>query len=160
MLGDLGFADLFRSPEEIAQAHQDRLAKAEEMRQAILAATGSASSDDERIRVSYSEGEGIRELYLDPRAMRLSSEELASEIARLVNEARVDAQRQVQQLVEEAAQHGTLPDPNAIVEKMPEIERSVDELVRDSHEMTQQLMAIVERVQRAAESMPTRRSDT
>lgn len=159
MSEEFGFIDLFRGPEEIVRAQQERMAKAQELQRATAEITGVAASEDERIKVTFSESDGLRNLVLDPRVLRLPSEDLAHEIIRIVNQARDDARKQLQQLVADSAQDG-LPDPESVLEKMPEIERSVDELMRDSQAMTHQLMDIVERMKLAGESTPRRRPDS
>ena len=159
MSEEFGFIDLFRGPEEIVRAQQERMAKAQELQRATAEITGVAASEDERIKVTFSESDGLRDLVLDPRVLRLPSEDLAHEIIRIVNQARDDARKQLQQLVADSAQDG-LPDPESVLEKMPEIERSVDELMRDSQAMTHQLMDIVERMKLAGESTPRRRPDS
>lgn len=155
MSGDFSFIDLTRSPEEITRAHQERLAKLQELHDGA-AAEGVAASDNERIKATFSETEGLRELVLDPRALRLPSDELASEIVRLVNQARDEAQHKVRALADESTGEG-LADPNTVLEQLPDVERSVDGLMRDTQEITHQLMNLVARMTGGtspADSMP------
>ncbi len=158
-MSEFSFIDLSKGPEEIIRAHQERMARVQELQQATADIVGVAASEDERIKVNFSETEGVRNLALDPRVLRMPSEDLADEIMRLVNQARDDARRQIQQLVEDTAQDG-LVDPQTVLEKMPEIEQSVDDLMRDSQAITHQLMDIVERMRLAGESAPAPRTDS
>lgn len=98
------------------------------------------------IVVTYSEGNGVEEIRFDPRVMRMPSEDLAAEVARLVNEARADARRQMQQLVSE-----TFGEPTAIVDQLPEFQRTVDEVLRDTHQMRDQLDVLLDRMRKMTE---------
>jgi DNA-binding protein YbaB len=138
--------DLFGSPEEFQRAQEERLGKLAELQQKIAEATGTARSEDDRIVVTYSEGNGVEEIRFDPRVMRMPSEDLAAEVARLVNEARADARRQMQQLVSE-----TFGEPTAIVDQLPEFQRTVDEVLRDTHQMRDQLDVLLDRMRKMTE---------
>jgi hypothetical protein len=61
-------------------------------------------------------------------------------------------------VVEDSTPEG-LVDPHAFLEKMPDIERSIGDLMQETQTMTNQLMAVVERMQVSGESMPTTRRD-
>lgn len=159
MSQEFGYIDLTSGPEEIISAQRERLARVQELQRATAETVGTATSEDERIRATFSESDGLRELVLDPRVLRLPSEDLANEITTVVNQARDHARRQIQQLVEGSAQDG-LVDPATVLEKMPEIEQSVGDLMQDSQAITRQLMDIVERMRLAGESMPRRGPDS
>lgn len=147
MSGYFDLPDLFTDPEAFQRAQQERLAQANDLQRQVQETVGTAKSDDERIVVSYSEGKGIDELTLDPRVLRLPSEELAAEIKRLANAARDDARRQLGESFQ-----GTFGDPNELVEQLPEVERSVDEMMRDTHHMRDELMSILERMRKMTDS--------
>jgi len=146
---DLG--DLFQSPDAFWRAQQRRIAAAEELQRRIQAAVGTATSDDERITVSYSEANGVEELTLDPRALRAGSEELATRIRQAVNGARADAREQIATLVREAAKADGVPDPQDVLAQVPDFEKTMEEVLRDTEEMGQQLTDIVERMRRIAD---------
>lgn len=84
----LELSSVFTDPAQAAETQAEQLEKAEVLEQAIRDATGNATSPDDRIRVSWSESGGIDELVIDPRAMRQDSDELAAQIAGVVNAAR------------------------------------------------------------------------
>jgi DNA-binding protein YbaB len=156
MSQEFSFVDLSKTSDEVRQDQEQRLARIQEIQEAAVSAVGQAASEDERIKVSFNEAEGVRKIELDPRALRMASEDLAEEIARLVNEARKDAQQQVQQLMRDQAQDGTV-DPQAFLAKMPDIERSIGDLMQETQTMTTQLMDMVERMRINSESTPTAR---
>ncbi|GAB3426671.1 YbaB/EbfC family nucleoid-associated protein [Flindersiella endophytica] len=159
MSQDFSFLDLSRTSDEVRQDQEQRLAKIREIQEATVSAVGQAASEDERIKVSFTEAEGVQKIELDPRALRLPSDELATEIARLVNDARKDAQQQIQRLMQDSAQD-TAVDPQEFLQKMPEIERSIGDLMQETQTMTTQLMDMVERMRINGESMTsTRRPD-
>jgi DNA-binding protein YbaB len=156
MSQEFSFLDLSKTSDEVRQDQEQRLARIQEIQEATVSAVGQATSEDERIKVSYTEAEGVRKIELDPRALRMASEDLGDEIARLVNDARKDAQQQVQRLVQESAQDASV-DPQEFLAKMPDIERSIGDLMQETQTMTTQLMDLVERMRINGESMPTTR---
>lgn len=145
MSQDFGFLD--------PSMTEQRLAKIREIQEATASTVGRASSEDELIKVSYTEAEGVQKIELDPGALRMPPEELATELARLVNEARKDAQRQIQRLAQSAAPDSKV-DARAFLSKMPEIERNIGDLMKETQTMTSQLMGLVERMRISGESAP------
>lgn len=141
------FGDLTRDADDMLRSAQGRMAQVEDMQRRMAEIVGTAVSEDERISVAFSEANGLQKLALDPRAMRLASEDLAAEIIRLVNVARTDAQEQTQQLVAEMIGGGA-PDPQQLLEQMPAFEESMAEILRDTEQMGIDITDIVERMQR------------
>jgi hypothetical protein len=146
---DLG--DLLRSPEELYAAQREQLARAEELQRRIEEVTGSATSSDERITVSFSEAKGLHDLVLDPRVMRMPSADLAEEIVRLVNAARTEAHSQIQQVMNDTLGENGRPDPEQIGEQAAELQRSLDELMRDTMRMDGELTDVLDRMRRLAD---------
>lgn len=159
MSDEFSFIDLTRTSDEIREDQEERLAKIQEIQDAVATAVGEATSEDERIKVTYTEAGGVRDITLDPRAMRMPSEDLAAELVRLVNAARADAQQQVQKVVQDSTREG-LVDPREFLEKIPDIERTIGDLMQETQTMTNQLMTVVERMRVAGEGMPTGRRDS
>ncbi|HEX5597424.1 MAG TPA: YbaB/EbfC family nucleoid-associated protein [Micromonosporaceae bacterium] len=145
---DLGA--LVTNPDQILREHQERLAKVEQMQEGILNAVGTAHSGDQRITVSYSEADGVRELRLDPRVMRMPSEELAAEITRLVNEARADVRRQVEQITAESFAEGAL-NPHDVMERIPEFQQTMDDIMRDTLKASDELNVLLDRMRKMTE---------
>ncbi|MEQ4207812.1 YbaB/EbfC family nucleoid-associated protein [Actinopolymorpha sp. B17G11] len=142
--------DLLRSPEEIMATQREQLAKAEELQRRIGEVTGSATSEDERISVSFNEATGVEELKLDPRVMRMPSEDLAAEILRLVNAARADAQGQIQVVLDETFGGDGRPDPEEIGEQVAELQQSLDEMMGDTMRMDGELTSVLEQMRKLA----------
>ncbi|GAB3399852.1 YbaB/EbfC family nucleoid-associated protein [Flindersiella endophytica] len=141
------FGDLTRDADDMLRSAQGRMAQVEDMQRRMAEIVGSAVSEDERISVAFSEANGLQKLDLDPRAMRLASDDLSAEIIRLVNVAREDAQAQTQQLVAEMIGGGA-PDPEQLLGQLPAFEESMAEILRDTEQMGIDITDIVERMQR------------
>ncbi|WP_020579944.1 YbaB/EbfC family nucleoid-associated protein [Actinopolymorpha alba] len=140
-------SELFRAPHEIMRAHEEQLRKAEELQAKLQQLTGRAETDDGRISVSFSQANGIEDLTLDPRALRMPTEDLAAEIRRLVNEAREDVRKQSEALTTEAFAAGA-PDASALVEQLPQLQEELTELLRDTQGAGSDLDGMVERMRR------------
>jgi DNA-binding protein YbaB len=74
---------------------EQSMAQAEKMKDQIAEVTGHAESEDGRIKAEFTSADGLSRLDLDPRALRMSSEELSEEIRRIVNAASKDFQTQL-----------------------------------------------------------------
>lgn len=146
---DLG--ELLRNPEEILAAQREELAKAEALQQRIGEITGSATSEDERIKVSFSEGAGLTDLSFDPRVMRMASEDLAAEITRLVNAAREDAQKQIQVVLAEILGEDGQPSAEAFGKQVGELQESLSGLMQDTMRMDGELTDYLDRMRKLAE---------
>ncbi|KAB8198058.1 YbaB/EbfC family DNA-binding protein [Nonomuraea phyllanthi] len=72
----------------------------EELQKAMADMVGTATDESKFVTVEYA-GEGIRELTIHPKAMRLSSGELADIIKQVVADAAEDLQRQVNEAMSE-----------------------------------------------------------
>jgi DNA-binding protein YbaB len=94
--GDFGGIDV----EKLIKSADAQMAKVEEMQESLTALVGRASDDDGLVTVEYT-SEGLRELQLHPKAMRLSSGELAELIKTTVDAAAADLQRGLNTLMGE-----------------------------------------------------------
>ncbi len=126
------------------------LAKAQELEQGIRAAAGSAASADGRVRVDWSEAGGIDGLVVDPRVLRLGSDELAVQLITAVNAARAHSQEQIGSLVADVLGDGA-PDPREMMEQLPDLREQIDDIMRDTAEMRSTVTGIVERMRARAE---------
>jgi hypothetical protein len=88
---------------EAARAKADRLV---ELRERLGDVLGRAATDDGYIAAAC-DGTGLRELTLEPRAMRLPSEDLAAAIVTVSRSAREDYDRQRRELL---AETGAVPE--------------------------------------------------
>ncbi|MEU7896857.1 YbaB/EbfC family nucleoid-associated protein [Nonomuraea sp. NPDC049152] len=96
MDGDFGTIDMDR----IIKGADAQMARVEEMQQSLSTLVGRASDEDGLVSVEYA-SEGMRDLTLHPKAMRLSSGELAELIKTVFQEASADLQRQASELMAE-----------------------------------------------------------
>jgi hypothetical protein len=144
-------AELLRDPAKAMGFQQDALAGLEVIQSRLAEAKGTATSDDERIKVVWSEVSGVEQVSIDPRAMRAGSDELAAEVTRLLNQARDDARRQAEEAVRAAVAAGA-PDPQQVIEQLPGLQQTMEEVVRDAQQAGEEIGAIAERIRRLAET--------
>ncbi|WP_067172435.1 hypothetical protein [Microtetraspora niveoalba] len=109
---------------------------------------GRAQDEDRLVTVEYA-GDGLRELELHPKAMRLSSGELAEKIKETIKAASEDMQRQVEEASEqvfgkEDNPMGLLKDPDAVMDKIKEAEGLYNQTFDD-------VMADLDRIRRRLE---------
>ncbi len=76
---------------------EDEMARAEELKARMAEVVGRGEAADGRIRAEFQSVGGLTALDLDPRALRLSSDELSLEIRAAVNAAAHDFQHQLSQ---------------------------------------------------------------
>jgi hypothetical protein len=143
--------DLLQSPEEIIAQQRAELARAQELQARIDEVTGTAMSDDERIQVSFSESGGVKSLTLDPRVLRMPSEDLATEIMRLVNVARDDAHAQIQGVLDDVLGEEGRPDPEQLSEQVAQMKQQMNEFMQDTIRMDGELDVYLERMRKFAE---------
>jgi DNA-binding protein YbaB len=135
-------SSLFASPEGLIRQHEHRMARIAEAQRAIADAVGEAASPDERVRVRFSETDGVRDLTLDPRVLRLPAEDLARKIAETVNAARTACANEIAELSAATSAAG-VPDPKAVLNQVPDVQRFLADLTKDTSRMTEQLESLV-----------------
>lgn len=143
--------DLLQNPEEIIAEQRAQLARAEELQAKINEVTGAAKSDDERIQVSFSESAGVTSLTLDPRVLRMPSEDLAAEIMRLVNVARQDTHAQIQVVLDDTLGEDGRPDMEELNEQVTAMKQQMNEFMQDTIRMDGELDVYIERMTKLAE---------
>lgn len=92
MYGSDGAAD------QVLRATRERFARAQALQERLKGLTGRAETPDGRVRVVSTAADPMAELHIDPRAMRLGSQDLAQAIKETVSRARADLDRQVEEL--------------------------------------------------------------
>lgn len=75
--------------------------RAAQERIATLVGTGTAAED--KVRVTWAAATGLDQLHLDPRAMRMPSEELSAAIKQAIKTAMTDLQRKTAEVMKEEA---------------------------------------------------------
>lgn len=104
--GDFDPEDLERISKESEQA----LRGLGEIQERLNEIRGTGTAAGGQVVVGADHSGRIDTIRLDPRAMRLSSKELAGELLRAVNEAQDDCTRQAQELVAGAGVHDTVDE--------------------------------------------------
>ncbi|TDB84808.1 hypothetical protein E1264_23360 [Actinomadura sp. KC216] len=98
MQGFPDFQQLLGIDMEAVAARARRVAEqSAELNERLSGLVGHAETQDGRLRLAFSPEQGLPELHIDPRAMRMGSEELAETIQRLTREAVADLERQKQE---------------------------------------------------------------
>ena len=90
-LGDLGNIDPDRALED-AQRKAEMLSGIQDE---LTTVVGRAESPDGHVQAAFSASEGLTELVLNPRVMRMASVDLAEQIKNVIQEAAQDMQRQL-----------------------------------------------------------------
>jgi DNA-binding protein YbaB len=83
--------------EDAMRSAHGNLARMGELQETLAALVGVAESDDGRVRAETDNASGLKKLTIDPRAMRMGSEELAETITRVVAESMADLRRKSQE---------------------------------------------------------------
>lgn len=121
---------------------ENSMSKVNEMKDRIAATVGEGEAADGRIKAEFAGEGGLRALDLDPRVMRLPSQELSEQIMAAVNAAAKDFQEKIASISGELfgggseAEAGRLADPkvalanveklgNAFAGKMQEVLREL-----------------------------------
>ncbi|MEV8633397.1 YbaB/EbfC family nucleoid-associated protein [Streptosporangium sp. NPDC051023] len=107
----------------------------EELQKELSLLVGRAQDEDGFVTVEYAT-EGLRELELHPKAMRLSSGELAERIKEVVREAAEDLRKQAELAMdkvfgEEENPMRLLGDPESIMKQVRDAERVYDRTFED-----------------------------
>src|SRR5262249_10297906 len=89
-------------PAALAALAEERIATAAGGQRRLAGRVGRAESPDGRVRAGVNTAQGLCELHLDPRALRLPAADLAATILRVTDAARQDLARQAERAVREA----------------------------------------------------------
>jgi DNA-binding protein YbaB len=116
--GGMDFNDVLRNSRE-------RMAKVNEARERMAGLAGHAETTDGRIKVTCTSEDPLAELQIDPRAMRMGSEELAAAIRQVSRLAREDLDRQANEITEEL--YGD-QNPMDMLRKRDELEKNLADM--------------------------------
>ncbi|MCW2947173.1 MAG: hypothetical protein JWR24_3890 [Actinoallomurus sp.] len=135
-------SDFLRSGaiDETLRDAKNRLSRVNELQETLSSLVGTAKSKDGRVRAESDNASGLRKLTIDPRAMRMASEELAEMIVRVVADATADLRRKSQEEVQGVMGGGKF-DPKASREQVKEALASFERTAVDAR-------SEMERVQR------------
>lgn len=110
-------------PQRITERVESQAQALRELQQQVRDLRGVASSDDGFITATYSNEAGFSRLDLDPKAMRMPSEDLAIEIVRVAGLARDDYNTKHAELVAQSGQSFAI-DPAQASADMQEISQA------------------------------------
>ncbi|GII78340.1 hypothetical protein Sru01_33220 [Sphaerisporangium rufum] len=125
--------------EKLMENAQRQLARVEELQQRTGELIGRAEDKDGMVKVEYT-GQGLHELELNPRVMRMASTDLAELIKTVVQDAAADLTNQTSALMDEmfGAEDNPmklLNDPEAALAQVKQAEaaydRTYDEVMAD-----------------------------
>lgn len=92
--------DPYERLEQMRGMFENTQAKVQGMQESIAALSVEAEEEDGRLKATVGSS-GVTGLYIDPRAMRLGSEELAERLTALIRQATEEMQVEVQRLSDE-----------------------------------------------------------
>lgn len=131
MFGDFANIDV----EKLLAGNSSQFLKMEGLQRQIATLVGRAQDEDGLVTVEYA-AEGLRELELHPKAMRLSSGELAERIKALVHEASEDLRGQLEEVMGGAFGERDNPlrmidDPEEALGRVKDAEAAYDRTFQD-----------------------------
>lgn len=133
--------------EELLRASRERMAKTGVVRERLRELTGNGESADGRIKVTCTAQDPLAELHIDARAMRLGSQELASEIRTAFRAAKTDLDRQVQQVTQEI--YGDEGSPLDAVKDPAELRKSLNDMQEMFGSAGRQAQAVLDQLRGA-----------
>jgi DNA-binding protein YbaB len=121
--------------DKVLRGAGEHFARVEEVQKGMVALVGRARDEDGLVTVEYTSG-GLSELDLNPKAMRLSSGELAEKIKAVVRDAAQDLQEQAGALMGEVFGEEDNPmryadGPDAALQQAREVEAAYNRTFED-----------------------------
>jgi DNA-binding protein YbaB len=86
--------------DEALRDAKSKLTRVGDLQEMLASLVGTAESGDGRVRAESDSASGLRKLTIDPRAMRMGSEELAETITKVVADAIADLRRRSQEEIQ------------------------------------------------------------
>jgi DNA-binding protein YbaB len=129
---------------EVLRNSRERMAKAGEVRERMAGLSGLAETSDGRIKVVSTSADPLAELHIDPRALRMGSDELAAAIRQTARRAREDLDRQAEEVTTEAyGEDGNpmdvLKDTDAMKQNISDMQNAFEKAGSDAQTMVDQL---------------------
>ncbi|MBA9003169.1 YbaB/EbfC family nucleoid-associated protein [Thermomonospora cellulosilytica] len=131
-------------PAQALRQSEERMKVLSAVRAKMADLEGRAESADGRIRVTCNVRDPLAEIHIDPRAMRMSSQELAETIRETARRAREHLDEQVEELT--AQQFGDtvnpldlLKDPERLKESLSDMQNMFAKASSDAQTMLDQL---------------------
>ncbi|MFB9831976.1 YbaB/EbfC family nucleoid-associated protein [Actinoallomurus acaciae] len=142
--GDLGNLDIQR----LIRISEEHSAKVKEMQERSAELEGVAETKDRRIRVTCTIADGVTDIHIDPRAMRMPAEKLGETLKELIREATADMRSQLSDLMaetygEDANPMTLLKDQETVQERIKEaatvFDRTLDDAMTELDRIAKQL---------------------
>ncbi|WP_067792926.1 YbaB/EbfC family nucleoid-associated protein [Actinomadura formosensis] len=111
---------------DLLRQSQERMAKLAAVREQMAGLQGRAESQDGRISVTSTAEDPLAEIKIDPRAMRMGSEELAATLQETARRARQDLDAQVQKIT--ADQFGGTENPMDVLKDQDALKKSLTDM--------------------------------
>jgi DNA-binding protein YbaB len=124
--------------EDAMRAAKNNLARVGDLQETLASLVGAAESDDGRVRAETDSASGLKKLTIDPRAMRMGSEELAETITKVVAAAMADLRSQSQEAVQRVMGEKKR-DPRDAKARIDEARASFDRIAVDAHSEMERL---------------------
>jgi DNA-binding protein YbaB len=90
-----------REIDETLHGAEKQMGRVNQLQDALSSVVGRAESQDGRVKIECANEKGLTKVQLDPRAMRMASEELAETITAVSQEAMEDLRKQTQAAIRE-----------------------------------------------------------
>lgn len=133
--------------EEVLSATRERFAKVQAVQEEVKGLTGEGQTADGRVRVVSTAADPMAELHIDPRAMRLGSQELAQAIKEAMSKALQALDRQVNELTRDGTFGNEvnpldfLKDKAGMKTMLNEVQGAVESLGKETQAMMDKLRA-------------------
>jgi DNA-binding protein YbaB len=119
--GDLANLDI----DKLLRISEDYSAKAQKLQERTADLKGHAESKDRRIKVTCTVNDGVTDIDIDPRAMRMPAATFAETLKTLIHEANADLHGQLNELMTET--YGADANPLAFKENQKAAQEKVEQ---------------------------------
>lgn len=117
--GDLANLDI----EKLVRVSEEHSARIQEMQEQAAELKGVAESKDRRIKVICTVADGVADIQIDPRAMRMAATDFAETLKTLIREAGADLHRRLSELMAET--YGEANNPMALAENPEAVQQKI-----------------------------------
>lgn len=134
-------------PEKMAHDANQLFDRMQKMHGTVGDLTARAESDDHRVAVEYSNSGGVQKLEINPRAMRMGSNELAETILGLIHRAQRDVEVQARERATEflGADNSLIMDRQAGGDRLRDAAGTLQENLRNATETMERLRDMIHR---------------
>jgi DNA-binding protein YbaB len=141
------FADYIgkRAIDETLYGAEKQMGRVKQLQELMGSVVGRAESQDGRVKIECANEKGLTKVELDPRAMRMASQELAETITAVSQEAMADLRRQTQVAIRDAFGGGDDTfDVETARERRKEVSESFQRALGDAQSEMGRLMKRLE----------------